>query len=163
MHNLSTNFGKFFDVCNKFGNKFTNEKENIPRRGVVPKFSDLEVVALSMMAESFSIDSENLLFNKLQAEYQADFPNLISRRQYNDRRKNLRELTEKIRKCTVEDIDGFEDTYCIDFKHVELCRLSRAKRNVIGKTDSEKSAFDWLLRLAGQVLFWIQIARFVRN
>ena len=32
---------------------------NIPRRGVVPKFSDLEVIALNLTAENMSIDSES--------------------------------------------------------------------------------------------------------
>ena len=106
MHNLSENFGKFLDICNKFGKKFTNEKGNIKRRGVVPKFSDLEVVALSLTVEALSIDSENLLFNKLNVEYKVDFPNLISRRQYNDRRKILFCLHKKIRKCIAEYIDA---------------------------------------------------------
>ena len=26
MHNLSANFGKFLDICNKFGKKFTTAK-----------------------------------------------------------------------------------------------------------------------------------------
>jgi hypothetical protein len=137
MHNLATNFKKMLDICNKFGKRFTNDKGNIPRRGVVPKFSDLEVVALNIMAEAMSIDSESLLFNKLEAEYKADFPNLISRRQYNDRRKSLFQLTEQIRKCIAEDIDEFEDTYCIDSKPVELCRLVRANRNQIGKKNHD--------------------------
>ena len=34
---------------------------NVPRRGPVPKFSDLEVVALSLTAETESIDSEKWL------------------------------------------------------------------------------------------------------
>jgi hypothetical protein len=139
MHNLSANFGKFLDICNKFGKKFTNEKGNITRRGVVPKFSDLEVVALSLTAETLSIDSECLLFSKLNTEYRANFPNLISRRQYNDRRKALFGLTAEIRKCMAEDIDEFEDTYCVDSKPVEICRLARAKRNQVGKTDFEKA------------------------
>ena len=118
------------------------------RRGVVPKFSDLEVVALSLTAEALSIDSECLLFSKLNSDYKADFPNLISRRQYNDRRKYLFGLTEKIRKCMSEDtsyfvqstsIDEFEDTYCIDSKPFEVCRLSRSKRSQVGKTDFEKA------------------------
>jgi hypothetical protein len=58
MHNLARNFGKFLDICNKFGKKFTNEKGNITRRSVVPKFSDLEIIALSMTAESLSINSK---------------------------------------------------------------------------------------------------------
>ena len=139
MHNLTANFGKMLDICNNFGKKFTNDKGNIPRRGVVPKFSDLEVVALNLTAEALSIDSENLLFNKLNSDYKEDFPNLISRRQYNDRRKLLFDLTEKIRKSMAEDIDEFEDTYCIDSKPVEVCRPARAKRNQIGKTDFEKA------------------------
>ena len=49
MHNLAVNFGK----------KFTNDKGNLPRCGVVPKFSDLEVIALSLTAEALSIDSGN--------------------------------------------------------------------------------------------------------
>ena len=77
------------DICNKLGKNFTYEKGNISRRGVVPKFSDLEVVALNLTAEALSIDSENLLFNKLNSDYKDDFPHLISRRQYNDRRKLL--------------------------------------------------------------------------
>jgi hypothetical protein len=139
MHNLTSNFGKFLDICNKFGEKFTNEKGNITRRGVIPKFSDLEVIALSMTMEALSIDSESLLFSKLNSEYKADFPNLISRRQFNDRRKSLSGLTAKIRKCIAEDIDEFEDTYCIDSKPFEVCRLTRAKRNQVGKTDFEKA------------------------
>jgi len=139
MHNLTANFGKMLDICNTFGKKFTNDKGNIPRRGVVPKFSDLEVVALNLTAEALSIDSENLLFNKLKSDYKDDFPHLISRRQYNDRRKLLFDLTNKIRQDMAKDIDEFEDTYCIDSKPVEVCRLARAKRNQMGKTDYEKA------------------------
>jgi hypothetical protein len=127
------------DICNIFGKKFTNDNGNIPRRGVVPKFSDLEVVALNLTAEALSIDSESLLFNKLKSDYEDDFPNLISRRQYNDRRKLLFDLTNKIRKAMAEDIDEFEDTYCVDSKPVEVCRLTREKRNQMGKNDYDKA------------------------
>jgi hypothetical protein len=62
MHNLKTNFDKMLDICKQIGKGFTNGQGNIPRRGVVPRFSDLEVVVLSLTAESLSIDSENLYF-----------------------------------------------------------------------------------------------------
>ena len=42
------------------------------------------------------IDSESLLFAKLQ-EYRKEIPNLISRRQYNDRRKITSPLCNAIR------------------------------------------------------------------
>jgi len=119
MHNLAVNFGK----------EFTNDHGNIPRCGVVPSFSDLEVIALSLTAEALSIDS--LLFSKLNSDYKTNFPTLISRRQYNNRRKYLFSLIEKIRKQIEEDI------FCIDSKPVEVCRPSRAKRNQVVKTNYE--------------------------
>ncbi len=69
-----------------FSADLVNEKGNIPWRGVAPKFSDLEVISLSLAAESIGIDRKSLLFSKLN-EYKDDFSSLISRRQYNDRRK----------------------------------------------------------------------------
>ena len=36
MHNLTANFRKMLDICNIFGKKITDDKGNIPRRGVVP-------------------------------------------------------------------------------------------------------------------------------
>lgn len=59
MHNLYTKFVKSLEICKRFSNKLVNEQGNIPRRGPIPKFSDLEVVALSLTAEAESIDSEN--------------------------------------------------------------------------------------------------------
>ena len=72
MHNLYAIFAKFRDICKQFAG-------NIPRCGVVPRFSDLEVVALNMASESIGIDSESLLFVKLR-EYKSEIPHLISRR-----------------------------------------------------------------------------------
>lgn len=91
MRNLNAKFRKILDICKFFSKNLVDERGNMPRRGVVPRFSDLEVIALSLPAENFSIDSESLLFSYLK-EYKADFPNLISRRQYNDRRKFLSTL-----------------------------------------------------------------------
>jgi hypothetical protein len=58
----------------------------------------LEIVALSLTAEAESIDSEKWLFEYKLQEYKARIPNLISRRQFNDRRKNTAGLCEEIRK-----------------------------------------------------------------
>ena len=95
MRNLAAKFGKIFDICKKFSKNLVDERGNMPRRGVVPRFSDLEVIALSLTAEQFGVDSESYLFALLK-EYKSDFPNLISRRQYNDRRKFTANLSEQI-------------------------------------------------------------------
>ena len=87
MYNLYTKFVKILEICKQFSENLVNESGNVPRRGPVPKFSDLEVVALSLTAETESIDSEKWLFDYKLQEYKDNIPNLISRRQFNDRRK----------------------------------------------------------------------------
>ena len=101
---------------------------NIPRRGPVPKFSDLEVVALSLTAETESIDSEKWLFDYKLQEYKANIPNLISRRQFNDRRKKTAGLCEELCKRIAMKMDGGEEQFFIDSKPIEVCRVARGKR-----------------------------------
>lgn len=62
MHNFITKFKTILEICKQYAGNQVNERGNVPRRGVIPIFSDLEVVALSITAEAFSIDSENCLF-----------------------------------------------------------------------------------------------------
>lgn len=138
MHNLYAIFAKFLEICKQMADNLVNEQGNIPRRGVIPRFSDLEVVALSMTSESLGIDSESFFFAKLQ-EYKRDIPHLISRRQYNDRRKFTASLCNTIRERMANEIDGGEEYFCIDSKPIEICRLSRAKRCCMGRKDWEKA------------------------
>lgn len=69
MYSLYTKFVKILEICKRFSENLVNESGNVPRSGPVPKFSDLEMVALSLTAETESIDSEKWLFDyKLQEE-----------------------------------------------------------------------------------------------
>lgn len=143
MHNLYTKFVKILEICKQFSNKFVNEAGNVPRRGPVPKFSDLEVVALSLAAESERIDSENWLFESKLKEYKGKIPNLISRRQFNDRRKSTAGLCEKIRKQIAMAIDGRENFFFVDSKPVEVCRVARGRRCRMGRTGEFLQAPDF--------------------
>ena len=138
MHNLYAIFAKFLNICKQVAGDLVNELGNVPRRGVVPKFSDLEIVALNMTSEAIGIDSESLLFAKLK-EYKKEIPNLISRRQYNDRRKLTSFLCNIIRERLAAIIDGGENYFCIDSKPIEVCRFSRSKRCTMGKNNLEKA------------------------
>ena len=138
MHNLYAIFAKLLNICKQIAGNLVNESGNVPRRGVVPKFSDLEVVALNMASEAVGIDSESLLFANLQ-EYRVEIPNLISRRQYNDRRKITSSLCNAIRESMVAKMDGGEDYFCIDSKPIEVCRIARSKRCSMGKKDFRKA------------------------
>lgn len=138
MHNLYAIFAKLLNICKQVAGNLVNESGNIPIRGVVPRFSDLKIVALNITSESVGIDSESLLFAKFQ-EYKLEFPHLIFRRQYNDRRKIISSLCNTIRERMVTEMDGGEDCFCIDSKPIEVCRFSRSKRCGMEKKDFEKT------------------------
>ena len=142
MRNFIANFVSILRICKDFAGNRVNEFGNIPRCGVVPKFSDLEVIALGITAEAFGFDSENLLFHRLHHECKEDLPNLISRRQFNARRKLTARLAEEIRKDVAAAIDGSEGVFCIDSKPVKVCQNARAKRCSMGR-DNVDEAPDW--------------------
>ena len=134
MYNLYAKFAKILEICKSFLKNLVTEEGNIRRPGPVPKFSDLEVIALSLTAESESIDSEKWLFDCKLQEYKDCFPNLISRREYNDRRKKTARLCEEIRKRIAMKMDGGEEQFFVDSKPIPVCRVARGKRCKMGKT-----------------------------
>ena len=91
-----------------------------------------------MTSKAVGIDSESLLFAKLQ-EYSIEIHNLIFRRQYNDRRKITLSLCNTIRERIAAEMDGDEDCFCIDSKPIEVCRFSRSKHCSMGKKNFEKA------------------------
>ena len=72
MRNFIANFVRILGICKDFAGNRVNEHGNVPRCGVVPKFSNLEVIALGINAEAFGFDSENLLFHRLHNECKKD-------------------------------------------------------------------------------------------
>ena len=143
MSNLYTKFVKILEICHKFSDGLVNERGNIHRPGPVPKFSDLEVIALSLATETEEIDSENWLFNNKINDFIELIPNMISRRQFNDRRKSVSSLCEEIRKRMANEIDGGEDYFCIDSKPIEVCRIARGKRCKMGRSGDFALAPDF--------------------
>lgn len=142
MRNFIVTFVRILGICKDFARNRVNELGNVPRCGVVPKFSDLEVIALGIIAEAFGFDSENLLFHRLHNECKKDLPHLISRRQFNTRRKLTARLAEDIRKDVAVAIDGGEDVFCIDSKPIKVCQNARAGRCTMGR-DNADAAPDW--------------------
>lgn len=136
MYNFIVKFRKILDICKQFAGNRVNEKGNVPRCGVVPTFSDLEVIALSLTAEAFGYDSENLLFKRL-TDSSEKIPNLISRRQFNARRKLTALLAEEIRKEIACKIDGGKNVFIVDSKPVKVCQMARSKRCAMGGDNPE--------------------------
>lgn len=139
MHDLKTNFDKILEVLKSILQKEVDSLGNFPKVGKKPKFSDLEVISLNLASEYLSIDSENLLFKKLDNQYREDFPNLIDRTQYNRRKKSLFQSIEQVRKLISYYFTNNEDVFIIDSMPLEICRNARANRLKICKEEFETS------------------------
>jgi len=89
MHNIKSNFDKVFRTIKSLNLPEYDDQGNIPKPGVSPLFTDLEVISLIIVAEYMSLDSENWLFKKINNDYFDDFPHLIDRTRFNRRKRNL--------------------------------------------------------------------------
>jgi hypothetical protein len=56
---LNCEFHKNLCIFKKFTKNLVDERGNMPRRGIAPRFYDLEVIALCLTTEKFSVDSES--------------------------------------------------------------------------------------------------------
>lgn len=139
MHNIKKTFDKIYMIISNLLNDSVDKNGNFPKIGRTPKFSDTEIIALSITSETLSIDSENLLFIKLNTEYKKQFPNLIDRSKYNIRRRNLSFKIEEVRKMIADKITASENIFIIDTMPLEVCKLSRANRAKICREDFESS------------------------
>ena len=77
MHNLRTNFDKFFDLTKSIFKNRINDSGNLRFYSNKPKMTDCEIIALSLTSESLGIDSENYLWRKHKCDFSDDFPALI--------------------------------------------------------------------------------------
>lgn len=90
--------------------------------------SDIEIIALSCLGESLSIDSENWLFGRLLSGYFKLLPNLIHRTTYNRRRRRLSEKTAQLSKLVCLKFPGTDSQYVIDSIPVPICQKPRISR-----------------------------------
>ncbi|MEQ6119801.1 IS982 family transposase, partial [Reichenbachiella sp. MALMAid0571] len=124
MHDIKSNFDKVFQTIKSLNITDLDQHGNIPRPGVSPLFTDIEVVSLVLTAEYMSLDSENWLFKKINSDYKNDFPHLIDRTRYNRRKRQLFLLLEKIRNQLASKFLEFEDYFIIDSMPLEVCKIS---------------------------------------
>jgi hypothetical protein len=140
MHNIKTNFDKFFNITKSFlstfNYKYTNNIQFYPKK---PKMSDFEIIALSLCAEALSIDSENLFWKKMLTEFSLDFPSLIDRSNYNKRRRRLQPFIQILNEKIALNFNQYEDVFIVDSIPVPIVKLAREKRSKICKSNFETS------------------------
>ena len=131
MHNLYTVFTRVLNICKSLSSEKLNKNNNIPRRGPVPAFSDLEIISLSLSSEMLGINSELHLFRIIHADFSDCFKRLGGRRNFNERRKNLFSLTNDFRLKMTRHIEANPEVFCVDSMPLPICKNARAKRSKI--------------------------------
>ena len=135
MHNLRENFWNILTIVKQTLQDVLDENGNLPKRGPAPKFSDAEVITLSLLSEALMVDSENYLFALLHKQRWGQLKHLIERSRYNRRRRVLNDLTEKVRQRLLGQMVDNETVFLIDSMPIEICKFARAKRLRICKHD----------------------------
>jgi len=127
MHNIKTNFGRFYRICKEIFEDEADKSGNLhfyPRK---PKMTDLQVISLSCIMEALGIDSENLLWSKLKTDYPGLFPDLISRSRFNRRRRRLQGHIMKVQDKISERLENQSQAMVIDSVPIPVIKLAREK------------------------------------
>jgi len=127
MHNIKTNFGRFYRICKEFFEGEADSKGNLQFYPREPKMGDLQVISLSCLMESLGIDSENLLWSKLKTDYGGLFPHLICRTRFNRRRKRLQSYIMKVQDKISERLEDQSQAMVIDSIPVPVVKLARER------------------------------------
>jgi hypothetical protein len=127
MHNLNTNFKKFYRICKEVFKYKVNDHLNFRTYPVKPKMNDLKIIALSCCMEGLGIDSENLLWAKLQSDYKNDFKDLIHRTRFNRRRRRLHDKIGEIQAYVSDQLGSSSKSMIIDSIPVPIVKLIREK------------------------------------
>jgi hypothetical protein len=135
MHNLKANFNKFLAIAKSAFREEINAEGNFQFYPNKPKMSDLQIITLSCLAESLSLDSENWLFGKLRSGYSRLFPDLVHRTTYNRRRRRLSDKTAQLSKLVCLNFSGNDNEYVIDSIPVPICQKPRIQRLKICRDD----------------------------
>lgn len=148
MHNLSTNFRLFLDITKSVFKSSVNQDGNFKFYPRKPKLSDCEILALTLAAESIGIESETYLFGKLNKDYHQDFPHLIHRCNYNQRRRVFGGYLQQLNQFLADGMNEGENVFIVDSIPVPVCRIARessskiCRQNFRTAPDKEYSAVN---------------------
>jgi hypothetical protein len=133
MHNLIQNYGF---ILNEF--KKLSIEDNFYYKPIMPKMSDLQLVALNLTAEYCGIDSERQLFRLIGG---TEIGSLVERSVYNKRKRRLFPFIDRVRQLLARHFNEHEDCFIVDSMPLEICKNARAARSTICR-EQENAAPD---------------------
>lgn len=137
MHNLKSNFDKFFNITKSIFINRINSFDNFFVYRNKPKLSDCQIIALAITGETLGIDSESYFWGKLKSDHADDFPNLIDRSNFNRRRKRLYPFIEQLNQTIASRLNDGEDFYVVDSIPIPVCKNAREKQSKVCKQNFE--------------------------
>ena len=137
VHNIRTNFGKFYRICKEIFEDEADQKGNLQFYRRTPDMSDLQIISLSCMMEALGIDSENLLWSKLKTDYTSLFPNLICRTRFNRRRRRLSGQIVKVQDRISERLEDQSRVMVIDSVPIPVVKMARERTYKAFRKDFE--------------------------
>jgi hypothetical protein len=133
MHDLMAMYTKALSFCNEVYSENVDTLGNFRFSPNPSKMSDLEVIALAVIAESACIDSENFLFSKLRSDYLSQMPNLIDRTRFNRRRRALAPYILEFGKRLALTMEASSSVSLVDSMPCPIVKNSREKQFKICK------------------------------
>jgi len=129
MHDLTSIYTKVETSLKKQTKEYFEDDWNIQFYPNPPKMSDLQIISLAITSECLQIDSEALLWSKIDKDYSSFFKHLPHRTKFNKRRKRL---TSTMNKCLAKLADlvcesKASSTLIIDSMPIPTCRIVREK------------------------------------
>jgi len=125
MHDLKTNFDKILPIVKQTLSDQLDSCGNLHAYPNKPSLPDTHILALSLLQETLSIDSEHWFWSKLQTDYTEEFPNLPHLTNYNRRRKYLAGFTEQLACFWGQTLCPEEDTYIVDSIPISIAHIAR--------------------------------------
>lgn len=147
MQNIKATFDKIKNALNQVLGDSHPLLKTKKRPGPKYRLTDLEIIILSLTADYIGLKSENYLFEALNSDYKNYFPDLLSRRQYNDRKRNLKKQIVQLQELIstkMEPARRSMEIYVVDSMPLRLCRLSRHFSSTICKDNENlKPKVSW--------------------
>jgi hypothetical protein len=128
MHNLRSKFDTFFQLAKSVFAVRLDPFDNLRNYSNRPKLSDIQILAISLAAESLQIASENALYFLLEVQFPDLFRLFPHRTNFNRRRKALRAVFDEFATLLADDLTAPSNRYIIDSIPLPICRFARFSR-----------------------------------
>jgi hypothetical protein len=128
MHNLITSIAKFRNLLSDCYGADNLTNGNFRNYSNKPKAYDIEIIALTLAAESQGIISENNLFQILESDYKSYRQTLPDRFNFNRRKRALQPFIDELSSKVSDELNIGQEAYIINSMPLPIARYARRNK-----------------------------------